>query len=343
MRKGKGKDGKEIMVKKLSLIVDAKGHGQRLDVAMSPLVPHMGVRGRRRLWEYGSVTVNGKAKPCGFRVAQGDCIELVYEEPNMSMQAEGLVAIQETMGLAAVYKPSGLHSAHIAGSSTPSIEGLLQSGALDARLYGRGGERNGQDAKERFPQLLNRLDGPTSGMLLVALHEKGLKTWQEAEELGTIEKSYIAVACGHIEKARVIKAALNTDHRQVTEILPVETEDPLRHTSMKPLAQCTLGGHAVTIVQCQIHKGARHQIRAHMASLGHALLGDTMYGGLPMSAECGVSEFWTEPRPEPCPAPWPAFFLHHGRVVIGDFEASVLPSWGMLLPADMQVYLSLFR
>ena len=70
------------------------------------------------------------------------------------------------------------------------------------------------------------------------------------------------------------------------------------------------------LIGCRIRKGARHQIRAHLAAAGHPLAGDSLYG-----AEL------------PCPS---GFLLHHGRVSFPDFQAFRLPAWLPLLPREAQ-------
>ncbi|MFI3272511.1 MAG: pseudouridine synthase [Pseudomonadota bacterium] len=325
------------------MIIDEDGHGTRLDQAIAPLFPEMGVRGRRRLWEHSLVTVNGRARPCGFCVSLGDVVAVQEKEASMVVQGGqsmhnaaiqhiDIIHVDTALGIAAVAKPSGLHSAAIAGSPLASVEALLPS--LDFC------EERAFACPQGFPKLLNRLDGPTSGMLLVALNNAGLDLWTQAEELGNIEKRYFAVACGTIDKSQTVKTALDTANRQVTKIRDYETADTLRHTEVIPLATfhasvqnstknndktaLDLRSQAMTLVQCRIHKGARHQIRAHMASIGHPLLGDTVYGELMASDMHSCTDA--------------QLFLHHGHVHITDFTAHCLPPWLSFLPPSIQEY-----
>ena len=97
--------------------------------------------------------------------------------------------------------------------------------------------------------------------------------------------------------------AEHPDHRRHTLIVPLAhlAPDRLRDIA-EPAGEATLAG-------CLILKGARHQIRAHAASLGHPLLGDARYGA------------------EGRPAAEERFFLHHGRIELPGFAASCLPDW----------------
>lgn len=208
----------------------------------------------------------------------------------------------------AVYKPGGLHSAALAGGRAPNAENLLP--AL---------------------KLLNRLDGPTSGILMLAGDTAGERQWRKAEDEGGTRKTYLAVCTGRLERGTVVRAALDTARRTVTRVRPCDTDDRLRHTEVVPLAHFRLGDLAnlitddtagapacdetVTLVCCRIRKGARHQIRAHMAHIGHPLLGDDVYAA-PAS---------------PPPGRMP-LFLHHSRITLPGFSAACLPSWLECLP-----------
>lgn len=210
--------------------------------------------------------------------------------------------------LVAVFKPGGLHSAALAGGHAPNAENLLPG-----------------------LKLLNRLDGPTSGILMLAGTPAGERQWREAEDAGNTRKTYIALCTGHLEAPTVVRAALDTARRSVTRVHDHDTADRLRHTEVMPLAHlradalasiiasdCNEGMHEdITLVCCRIRKGARHQIRAHMAHIGHQLLGDTLYGApaSPLQGRCPL-------------------FLHHARIALPGFSAVCAPPWLGLLPVD---------
>lgn len=364
----------------LMRVVAGNEAGNRLDACMAPLLPGMGLRGRRRLCEQGNVQVNGRTRPPGHHVAEGDIIVVTLPVVSLPQetalpacspspdirgsresdvdaladpahactatgrengpegghgtgplrperlaahlcplfeplregapaQAAGIRLIHAACGLAALYKPGGLHSAALAGGNAPSVEGLL-------------------------PQLrlLNRLDGPTSGIVMVATDASGTTRWREAENAGATEKTYLAVACGNMPAPMTLRAALDTARRAVTRVLPVDSQDPLRHTEITPLARLsglaapaagTTGADMppagdvrpgeLTLVRCRIRKGARHQIRVHMAHAGYPLLGDRLYGGAPTPG---------------------LLYLHHGRIALPGFSAACPPSWLSGLSAE---------
>ena len=211
------------------------------------------------------------------------------------------------------YKPAFMHS--VAGKNPPSLEEALP---------------------DIWPQpllLCNRLDFETSGLVTAAHDADGLHAWRAAEDAGQGEKRYVALLCGHLEQAATLTRALDTHKRVTTKVLKTDAP-PLRHTLLTPLALlhagdiscaaapalaahpalCSLRGadpHTpLTLAGCCIHKGARHQIRAHAAHAGHPLWGDGRYGA-PVSG---------------------GFLLHHGALTLPGAEARCAAPWFSVLP-----------
>lgn len=172
----------------------------------------------------------------------------------------GIHAIGVEDGFAAVYKPEGVHSAVIEGRSNSSVEAMLPA------LF-----------PEHAPVLLNRLDNPTSGILLVALDADAAQRYRRIEDRGGLHKEYLAEIAGRLEAPVTIRRALDMADRRVVRALDEDTSDPLRQTAVEPLQYDS--SRDSTLVRCRIAKGARHQIRVHLASIGHPILGDTLYEG----------------------------------------------------------------
>ncbi|WP_428566541.1 MAG: pseudouridine synthase [Solidesulfovibrio sp. DCME] len=232
--------------------------GQRLDKAISLLWPEVGLRGRRRLLEAGGVTVDGRRRGAAYRVRAGE-----------KLAALGLLGAPEAFfagdvpilfrgeAYAALAKPAGLHSAAIAQGGGQSLESLLPALFPDAPAW-----------------LLSRLDRLTSGILPVALTEAAAAAYRQAEAAGRVEKTYLCVAHGSVTAPLTVEYALDVADRARTLLLRRTDPDRLRHTALTPLE--ALPG--LTLLACRIAKGARHQIRAHLAGIGHPLVGDPVYG-----------------------------------------------------------------
>jgi len=256
--------------------------GARLDQALELLLPGSSLRERRRAWEAGAVLVDGRARSKGFRVSVGQRLVLAARERGESSPVLGVRLLSVQGDYAALFKPGGMHSAAIAGRDNPSVERLLPE-----LLPGRGA------------RLLNRLDFLTSGIVLAALTPEAATRYYELEDAGRVTKEYRALVRGCLEWPVTVMNALDTDGRKKTKVLAREDESPLRWTRAEPLEYDE--DHDRTLLKVVIHKGARHQIRAHLAHVLLPIVGDPLYGG-------GEGE---------------RLFLHHGRLSFEGFEVAV--------------------
>lgn len=243
----------------LSLIVPQELGNSRLDRVLAELVPDSGLRLRRRLCDDGRVTVDGRVRKSGYKVRAGQSVQLENGEDDVAYEELGLEIVKRDERFAAVYKPGGVHSAAIAGRNEPSAEGAL------ADLF-----------PDEAPVLMNRLDRLTSGLLLVALNPEAEQEYHAMEDAGRIRKFYRARIKKRLDGVVTVKNRLDTDNRKTTRVLDDEDEDPRRWTDVEVLSHDH--GDDTTEVRCLIMKGARHQIRAHLASIGHPIVGDPVYG-----------------------------------------------------------------
>ena len=323
--------------------VPPDNHGQRLDAALAALFPSLGVRARRRLWDWCLITVDGKARPPGFAVRQGQIVRVEAKPPASPLPGHealahhadwawrengsgfdagakapflpdtriGLVAASQDY--LAFTKPVGLHSAHIHGGQEQSLEHIVLARWQDIR---------NTLAEQPWPEpplpdtltaqnaiFLTRLDRGTSGLVLAARTEAAAGRFREMEGAGQVQKTYYAIVTGVLAQEITMDRVLLTSGRQVTQVQDREAE-PNRRTLARPLGQPGSGQEGpagLTLVEVQIQKGARHQIRAHLAAAGHPLFGDSLYGGPDSGA---------------------GFFLHHAAVAMPGFAAcSSLPPW----------------
>jgi len=267
--------------------------GARLDRVAAEVMPGSGLRLRRRLCEAGRIEVDGRPRGPGYKVRPGQIVTLIGPQSSggenaMPEDRSRVRAIVRSPLLAAVYKPGGLHSASVAGKTGATAEAALPELFPDAE-----------------PVLLNRLDFLTSGLLLVGLGPAGVEAYRAAEAAGAVRKFYLARVRGRLDGMVTVRRRLDTDDRPTTGVLAGDDPDPRRWTDVAVLSHDA----QTTLVRCLIMKGARHQIRAHLASLGHPIVGDPLYGE-PVGDESGA-----------------VMFLHHLRVELPGFEAQVEPPW----------------
>ena len=314
--------------------------GQRLDFALSLLLPHMGLRGRKRCIENGLVLVNGRACTAAQRLRKGDVVSLQAAEQEPAAAAPMAKAVEQSAACAPgmdssqceprllaiqgalcfFYKPAGLHTAALVGGTAPSLEGMLPQ-----LLVGDDGSAAGS-----CPQLLQRLDHGTSGIVCGAFGNEAAEDFRRLEVAGHCEKRYVALLAGRLEEDFTVRRALRTDKRNKSRVLECDTGRS-RWTEFLPLyyfdgpelnlpafdADSQFHRVGLTLAGCRIRRGARHQIRAHAASFGHPLWNDPLYGFDSTDDDSGAESA-------------SVFFLHHGCLTLPGATCIVPPPWTFL-------------
>ena len=323
--------------------------GQRLDFALGLLLPHMGLRGRKRCIENGLVLVNGRACTAAQRLRKGDVValqEAVQQPQDAAPRAEtaapaaacaaGMDCTQLEPRLLALqgalcffYKPAGLHTASLVGGTAASLEEMLPQ-LLSSAAERAEGDGFADAAAHPCPQLLQRLDHGTSGLVCGAFSPEAADDFRRLEVAGHCEKRYVALLAGRLEEDFTVRRALRTDKRNKSRVLECDTGRS-RWTEFVPLyyfdgPELNLPAfdensqfHRVglTLAGCRIRRGARHQIRAHAASFGHPLWNDPLYGFASDDEDSGAASAST-------------FFLHHGCLTLPGATCIVPPPWTFL-------------
>jgi 23S rRNA pseudouridine1911/1915/1917 synthase len=269
------------MTNEKAFTVHPEAIGERLDRFLAQ-AGAMSLRTARRLVQRGAVTVDGAVRTGGYRLRSGQLVAMAHGEPERQCAAPRM--IQHNESFIAFFKPSGLHSVSVCGSFEPSLEGCLPDLMPGMQVV-----------------LVNRLDRDTSGIVLGALNPLAAENFRALENAGRVDKRYLALVHGALDAPLELKWALDTADRAQVKVLTEDAKDRLRWTAIRPIA--VLGG--LTLVEAVIAKGARHQIRAHLAQAGHPIAGDILYDGPPA----------------------PGLRLHHWCVSFPGFSSQALPDW----------------
>ena len=266
-------------------VADAAAAGQRLDQWLAAAAgPDLSRNRIQALIREGAVTVNGH--PAGEpkrKLAAGDRIAVALPEPEPAAplgEAIPLDILHEDDDVIVVNKPAGLVVHPGAGNWTGTLVNALIH-HCGASLSGIGGVKR--------PGIVHRLDKDTSGVLVVAKNDRAHRALSEAfadhGRAGDLERAYDALVWG--SPARVsgmVDAALGRATGDRTRRAVVrDARDDARHavthfTVLERFGEKPDATSTASLVECRLETGRTHQIRVHMAHIGHPLIGDRDYG-----------------------------------------------------------------
>ena len=216
----------------------------------------------------GNVTVDGQREKASYRPLEGDSVTIdIPASPKRDVPAESipLSVVFEDDELLVVDKPAGMVVHPAPGNWT---------GTLVNALKGRGGELSTEGGDDR-EGIVHRLDKGTSGLLIVAKTDRAHRSLGAALAARRIVRRYAALAWGHLDSERLtVEKPLARDSRDRTRMAVVSTGRAAR-TDFVRLARFD----SVELLRAHLHTGRTHQIRVHLASVGHPVVGDETYGG----------------------------------------------------------------
>ncbi len=223
----------------------------------------------QKLLKDGSVQMNGKPVKASTKTAVGAVIALAIpepEEPEILPENIPLDILYEDSDVILINKPKNMVVHPAAGHYTGTL--------VNALMYHCRGDLSGINGVLR-PGIVHRIDKDTTGVLIVCKNDRAHNALAEQLKEHSITRKYRAIVCGNLkEDEGTVDAPLGRHPQDRKKMAIVRSGGKRAVTHYRVLER--FGND--TYIECQLETGRTHQIRVHMASLGHPLLGDEIYG-----------------------------------------------------------------
>lgn len=251
------------------MILTASMDGERLDAFLSRSAEGLSRSAAQKLIADGNVLLNGRPARKNDRLRVGDSVELTIPEPrevDIAPKQMPLDIVYEDEDVAVINKPKGLVVHPAAGHQDDTL--------VNGLLYAMGDSLSGINGELR-PGIVHRIDKDTSGLLAIAKNDLAHTVLASQLKDHSMARTYEAIVCGSFrEDSGTVDAPIGrhpTDRKKMC-VTQRNSKSAVTHWEVVERFR------GYTHIRCRLETGRTHQIRVHMAYIGHPILGDTVYG-----------------------------------------------------------------
>src|SRR5688572_30379479 len=300
----------------LSFTADAENAGERLDRYLTAQIPDYSRSQIQRLIETGQVTHSRYQKvKANSDIRDGDVITVDLPAPQAAAaQPEDLPLeiLFDDADVVVVNKPAGMVVHPAAGNPSGTLVNALLHHVKD--LSGIGGEVR--------PGIVHRLDKGTSGLMVIAKHDEAHRELARQFHDREVEKEYVALVWGLVQQRKRIDIPIGRD--------PVRREkiSTRARRARSAVTRVTWARHrpGISLLRVAIATGRTHQIRVHLSTIGHPIVGDSLYGGQQRRVRADLRPLLRLTRP----------FLHAERLAFTQPRTGEPLSFTAPLPEDLR-------
>lgn len=264
--------------------------GQRLNKFLQKAVPRLPGGLMHKYLRLKRIKVNGRRTDAAYQLAEGDCVQLYLndeffeipreEDAYTRIEKPAVSVIYEDEHVLLVNKPAGMVVHADESGDTGTLIAHIQAYLLQS------GQWNPADEQSFTPALCNRIDRNTEGIVIAVKTAEALRILNEGIRDRSLHKRYLCIVHGQLSPREGRVALFLRRDEKRKQVTVHRTQVPGSKTAVTFYRTLAVR-EGFSLIRCELVTGRTHQIRAHMAALGHPLLGDCKYGTLAQNRPFG--------------------------------------------------------